>query len=196
MATDIIRADVSSRKSFHVWTLGHYVKVTESNYLKQLQIIRIVEQIDAGASDDQFFIAAHSADLYGEVDVARDSASLVVLAEKRESADEFWSLFERLRRPEVFYRSHGGLREKGEVAPLYSSVDPEALKIIQASVSTPITITFEGDGKVLRQIFYGRDDERRAQEVPRCNSITSMTDHLSPMRERISATGRQSVPCR
>ena len=155
-----------SKVSFPVWTLGHFVGATDTNYSKLLQIIRIIELIEGGARDEQLSVATYSADLYmTDGKPPEHGDRLIVLAEKGVSADEFWNHFRSLRRPIVFSRPTPTLDwHAPDVRPLYSPTDPEGLKLLNATLETPIHISFEGVAKVIRQLFYGHSEERRVQE--------------------------------
>jgi len=69
---------------------------------KLLQISRVVSLIDEGSYDEQFCVAEYSSALYSHKYGIPDSRSLVVFASKGDSADEFWDVIRRLRRPTIF----------------------------------------------------------------------------------------------
>lgn len=116
------------------------------NYSKVLQIMRMVELIDSGADDEQFCVAGYSADLYRQGSIAQeDPDALIILAQKEESADQFWYHVRSLRRPIVFFRSGASTRWTSSlVRPLYSGSDPDALRITEGTVISPFRISFEG----------------------------------------------------
>jgi len=156
---------ISSNTSYDVATFGHYAGATESHYSKLLQISRVVSLIDEGSYDEQFCVAEYSSALYSHKYGIPDSRSLVVFASKGDSADEFWDVIRRLRRPTIFYKEKTSTGWNIETArALYSPADDDVLKVVSASVESPIHISFEGIDKIIRQLFHGRADERRAQE--------------------------------
>jgi hypothetical protein len=157
---------ISSTTSYDVATFGHYAGATESNYSKLLQIGRVVSLINDGAFDEQFCVAQYSSALYSnKYGLPSDQRSLVILASKGHSADEFWDVVRRIRRPTVFYKRRPASDWSVDTArPLYSPTDDDVLKVVSASVESPIHISFEGVAQIIRQLFHGHDDERRAQE--------------------------------
>jgi hypothetical protein len=154
-----MQVQITSNASFDVATFGHFTATTESNYSKLLQISRIISLIDDGADDEQFCVAEYSSQLYStKYDAPIDPRSLVILASKGVSADEFWDYIRRLKRPTVFFRANANIDwNSSRVKPLYSPTDEEVLKIISASIESPI--------QIIKQLFYGRDDERRTQQL-------------------------------
>lgn len=159
-------AKIVSKLSYDVATFGNFSGRTDANYSKLLQISRVVSSISAAAYDDQFCIAEYSSPLYStEQSLTDHPGEFVVLASKDVSADSFWDYLWRLKRPTVFYRESTQLRwDSSVVMPLYSAVDSEALKIVSATVETPVHISFEGVAKIIRQMFHGGADERRREE--------------------------------
>lgn len=161
-----MRIRLATKTSFQASTLGHLITSTDSNYLKLLQIYKVISLLKNGASDEQFAISDSSANLFASEVAPVASLKLTFLSFKSGSPEDFWGYLGSLHRPIVFFRRNIDNRwESKDVIALHSPTDTDALKIIRARVETPINIDFSGLEKVLRQLFFGRADEARTQEL-------------------------------
>jgi hypothetical protein len=172
---------IQSESSFPTWTFSHYLSVLEANYLKLFQVYKVIELLNEGASDEQFFVTAYSAELYPSEPIRfRDDSRLVVLAEKGKSAKEFWQEIRKRHRPLVFYR--GG---EGSEIPLYVIGSRFALRIPRARVASPIEINAKGGAEILHELRYGSAEEARAQER---HELEMTERRVKLARDRIQAT--------
>jgi|GEM_PF-4984658 len=157
---ELARLTIRSESSFPAWTFSHYLSVFEANYLKLFQAYRVIELINNGAYDEQFFVTAYSTELYPSAPILfRDTSRSVVLANEGSSAEEFWQEIRKRHRPLVFFHEGNGVER-----PLYDIGSRFALRIPRASVASPIEINAKGGAEIFHELRYGSAEEARAQE--------------------------------
>lgn len=169
--------ELKSDVAVPVWAATHTVEIFSSSYLKIQTIREMCLRFKQGASDDNFFIAAHSFELYPAV-VATDyrELDLVLLGSKADSAGEFWKVFSRLHRPVVLFRAGR------EFSPVYNMESDVALRVPSLSVESPLSVSLQGTLGTIMDLFSGRAGAIRANEhtAAAINNVRNIveTSHL------------------
>jgi hypothetical protein len=157
--TQLARVNIQSSESFPVWVMAHYIDVVEANYRKLYTIGKLAELRNSGFDRRDFSVSTASAPLYMREKFDVSSIKESVKWDNYDENSEFWYHVLKLKRPVVFI-DRGGDRKN-----LYDPNGEEGLRIVSASVSTPISIDFSGFDKIIHTLFFGRNQERREQEA-------------------------------
>ena len=168
---------ITLKKTVQLGSFIHLLSSVETNYIRLVTLGSLVSLIRRGASDDQFFIARRSSEIFDtEEDRAeffsskkarssiRSGDEYTILGSKSDSAHEFWRLLGKRKRPVVLFR------DGQNISPLYTFDGNESLKLLNARLMSPSDSTLGGlIGPIIDLIDYParyrRDEEKHRKDM-------------------------------
>ncbi|MBM7562944.1 hypothetical protein [Fusibacter tunisiensis] len=125
-----------------MWSIIRYCDEFCTNYNKIMIIRKICELMQQGASDNDFFVATRSEELFpgdnNGLSFSYDSDKFLMLATKNNNPEEFWRIIKDYIRPVVFYT--GG----SSPVKLVDFTDDSAVKITNLSYNSPPILDIQG----------------------------------------------------
>ena len=163
MTPDLLEFEVGAirfvgKPGLPTWAITHFLETTCLNHLKLITVAQICHLKQIGVSDRAFILAARSVDIFPKErpDIS-DYNTFHRIANKAESAQEFWDKLFRIERPIVFIDHY----------PLIDYQSSAAARIVSFAEHSPPEGEIRGAIGGLIDLFYAPEREERARNSHR-----------------------------